>query len=699
MLKKPETIRHRSEFLCHAAFWYGLVFATPMTIALSNQQDLPFQLIFLAAGLAILSIVLVLSSIKFARLLSASHATASVLLAGSLVLAIQGNLIHHLTDFGQFDGSIVNFRKFGNYFWLEWIGFLAIFAILSWAISRKRSAPTWLAWISILSFTLLWLQPAFQLNSRTGSTADIDTSVFEFSSERNLIHLLPDGLQSDVVEEVLRGHPQLAEKFRGFTLFSNHLGMYHGTAPTLPTMLTGKPFDFSRGHTYEWISPFIEQHSYQNQLADQGFELDLVHIDEAYCISRARSCVSRPFSDWKSRGYSRNTPDNLMYSLRLLTDLTLYRLSPAFLKEKIHNQGEWMLADSSMDGASPWPDPVIREWVENMQISAGGPRYKWYHYIGTHKPPFWNANCERQSVLPRTRTHYLGQAKCILEGIALLLEKLESEGIYDQTSIIISGDHGHDIAPADLHDSPQSVELSSEMMGTARPALLIKPMHKREAFHLSNELTSLIDIAEVALNFGDTSQTDPEKGRFFFKYSLDQLASWSGEPVAYDRYLVNGPVQLDSSWELAEIEANRTAPDSYEVISYRTAADFLRGIKLNPNEPEKELAWIDRKQFAFLISLPVSSSASNLIFSLHIPDWIGAQSFTVSVNGNPINAVYEVRSQKPFWQEVTMEIPASTYHSGNDFISIDFKSLHTSPEAPNLKAAALLQSIRIEPDF
>lgn len=699
----------RTEFLCHAALWYGLLFATPLFIALRNRQDLPIDLSALAAALLVLFLSVTVISYSLAGLMSGPRRMllASTLLAIAVVVAIQGNLLHPLADFGQFDGSIVNFRKYGGYFWLEWYGFLSGLGLLIWLFSRMRPVPQWLAWLPLLSFTLLWL-PALRAtdnNPIAASEAGYNNSVFEFSKKQNLVHLLPDGLQSDIVNQVFTQKPELAERFQGFTLFADHLGMYHGTAPALPTLLTGKPFAFERGHSYQWITPFIEQHSYQNKLADQGFELDLVHIDKAYCIKRARSCVSRPFSDWKSRGYARQKSDNVLYSLKLLADLSLYRLSPAFLKEKIHNQGEWLLSDSSMDGASPWPDPVIREWVEHMQVSKVPPRYKWYHYIGTHKPPFWDGDCRRQSGLERSRQNFLNQAECILEGIALLLDKLKSEGIYDQTAIIVTGDHGDDITPLDSPATPETVALSSEMMGTARPALLVKPMNARHVLQISNVPTSLQDVPAMALHLADPGNkslwqpdgnraTDSVRERYFFRYPVEKLARWNTQPIPYDTYRVRGPVNEEQSWELLNIQDDVAAPGAYPLISYRTASRFFRGLKLSSNDPDKELAWINRKQLAFLLSMPKTRvRMQKITITLHVPEWVGELSFAVRVNDTDLATVFKIQAESSFWQEVDIGIPLTSARDGNNFISLSFDALHTAPDAPNLKAAALLKSI------
>jgi len=707
-----DAMRHSTEILCHVAFWYGPLFAVPVYIALRNPGDMMISLPLLAAGLLMLLLLTAgLTSGLAAALDSAQRITfATVLLACALVLAVQANVLHPLSYFGQFDGRVVNFRKFGWLFWLEWYGFLAGLILLPLLLSRFRQIPAWLPWIAILSFSLLWLPAAIGESARPvdDRRSGFDESVFDFSPVANLVHLLPDGLQSDVVEQVLSENPALANRFRGFTLYADHLGMYQGTAPALPTLLTGRPFEFERGHRYDWITPFIDRHSYQNVLASHGFTLDLVVIDQAYCVKRAKSCVVRPFSDWKSRGYDKRRNNDRLYSLKLLADLSLYRLLPAFLKEKIHKQGEWMLADSTLDGASPWPDPVIREWTERMRVGNKPAMYKWYHYIGTHKPPFWNKECVRISGLARSRASFLGQASCILEGIALLLEKLQHEGIYEQTAIIISGDHGHDIAPRDMNGPAQFISLSEKMMGTARPALLVKEMGSLAPLKISAAPTSLIDVAGMALSLvgipaDEFSQltaripADPGRKRYFYHYPVEKLARWSAQPIPYDLYQVNGPVTAEQSWELLNIQAEGPAPQQFPVISHRTASEFLRGTKLHPYDPDKETAWIIRKQLAFVLSIPDANAGNlQLILSMHVPDWVGDQSFEVRINDFELQQDFEIHPTRQFWQDVAIDIPLHALREGNNFISLKFEKFRTVPSNENLNAAGLLKSIHIK---
>ena len=701
----------RTLFLCHAATWYGLIFATPLVVALTNQQDIILPVSLLVPALAVLFILLSLVSWGLSSRLGfkLQKPVAIGMLSIAFMLAIQGNLLHTLTYFGQFDGSMVFFRQYGIWFWIEWFGFLAGFILFFFLFNRAWRVSAWLSLVPFLSFTLALGTAFVDADSQpTGSKpAQFNDTVFDFSNSRNLVHLLPDALQSDIVEQVLRENPELAMRFRGFTLYSDHLGLYYGTAPTLPALLTGRAFDFEKGHTYEWITPFIEENSYQNDLADNGYELDLVPIVDAYCVSRAKSCVPRPFSGWKSWGYQHYRVDSAWYSLRILADLTLYRLSPSFLKEKIYAGGEWMLADSKLDGASPWPDPVIREWINHMRVTEDAPHYKFYHYIGTHKPVFWTRDCRRRSGLAPTRENFLGQAQCILSGIASLLDKLREVGIYDQTAIIISGDHGHGIMPHDLSGSPRTVMLSKKMMGTVRPALLVKKMGDTQALKFSRLPTSVIDIAAIARSVAGVdhpvanhldrvNMTAKPRDRYFYNYPLEKLRRWSTEPVAHDVYRVRGPANEDSSWELLNLQVYHPAPDQYPAIGHAAVAEYMRGVRVNPANPDQEQAWITRNQLAFLISIQSPGhQPQTLVLTLNIPDWIGEQSYRVRINETEIDRQFHIPTSRKYWQEVRIELPASSLKKGNNFVSLKFEKLQAAPKA-DLDAAAILRAVHME---
>jgi hypothetical protein len=660
----------------------------------------------LLPGLVLATGLVTVLSLVFIRLISrnAAHWFAALLLSLACLLAIQAQVFHEITYFGQFDGAIVDFRRYGWWFWGETV-LLVVVGLALWALFGLKPAlmPT-LAWLPLASFTLMWMGALEYGNvdeHQAAAKQPWDERVFEFSSHRNLVHILPDALSADLVAEAFRKRPDLSAAFDGFEMFSNHLGAYHGTAPALPTLLTGIPFDFTKGHTYHWIAPLIRKRAYANDLSNEGFELDLVTINPAYCPEQARSCISRPFSDWKSRGYYQHREEGLSWSLRVLADLVLYRVSPSAIKERIHNNGNWWLAGLSADGASPWPDPVLKEWSENMRVVDAEGRYKFYHYAGSHKPVFWTADCVRTRMRPRSRENYLAQTECVLSGLAEWLQVLDLNGIYDQTAIMISGDHGMDMLPNPWSAKPEKVPLDGAMMGLARPALLAKPLNSRGPIRIRAEPTSLVDVASMALSLArgaEAIEQDREPGRVrsFYVYSVPDISRWNSDPIAFARFDVEGAVDDEESWSLAEMSSGRNAPFELAQLSHAAAQHFTRGLRLDPSRPDNPVAWVDFRQLGITLRPPVPPGGSlELHVRLHIPDWLETQSVSLTVNGKTNLPAQGVTAGDLFWQDIYFELPPGTVDDRENWFVLEFRHLATEPNGSGRKAAALLQSIRL----
>lgn len=699
--------------LCHLSFWFGLVFAAPLFIALHNAEDVTFPASALASWSGAACLALTLVGWQLARLAGARIQWWSnrILLAAALVMAVQSNVIHDLFYYGAFNGERVDFRGYGWKFWAEWAGWLTAIPLTLLILARLRRLPAWLPALPILSFALLLLPDL--LNPEDSGVAakesEVEESVFAFSSVRNLIHLLPDGFQGDIVRQVFEENPQLAAKFEGFTLYTDHVGMYPGTAPALYSLITGKPFDLERGFSYDWARPDVQANSYQNELAAAGYQVDYVPISAFICIKAARSCHARPFNDMKARGYFRHRAQDALYSTRLIADLTLFRLAPMFLKERIYDGGRWFLADTTLDGSSPWPDPVIREWTEKLHVVDDRPVYKWYHYVGTHIPAKWDGDCRFLPDIGTERADYEAQALCVLTGIAGLLDRLREAGIYDQSAILITGDHGENIPPDDRVSRPLNSGLIETLLGAGRPTLLVKRLDSRGPLEFSRRPTYSLEVAATALSLVGIDSREPsifdiperrEGIRTFQRYSMANF--WTGKPIPYVEYAVGQPANDGSQWAVSGIQDYREPPASYDPVNFATGEGFIRGAHLRKAPDTTESSWITGRQLAFVITLPASPRARVLELTLHFPEWMPAQSFTVTLNGgSPWHSPALHPDGDSFWQEISVPMEARDQKPGRNFVSIVFDQLYEPPDTDAWRSSGLIRSIRVtepEPD-
>ena len=699
--------RPRVYFIYHIALWVPLLFATPLFVALQNLSDIRIQVAPFIASLFLVTLAASFLSFFLAAALGErlNRAIAILALSVGTVVVIQGNIVHELFQYGQFNGQEVNWRTGGWRVWLESLLYvMAIPALYALLTNRKKISlivPIFLLGSSA-SMVLPKLLNLESLSAATpfpeASGDSIDESVFEFSSETNLIHLIPDGFQADVVKQVLEENPSLKQRFQGFTFFDNHSAQFQATAPSIPTIYNGAIYDLNEGHDWNEVTRQIEEQAYQNTLLRADFGLDFVSITEPYCSKGAHSCVVRGFGDLKARGYFDSGEASSLYGYLLIADLVLFRHVPILLKEKIYADGRWLFSDTEAAGASPYPDPVIREWMANIEVTDREPKYKSYHYIGTHIPPRWNRDCQYVASMERIRGNYLEQTYCVLNSLTDFLETLKQHDIYDRTAIVITGDHGNNTAANDIIGETRNTAFHPRLIGHARPAFMVKRLDSREPLNYSDKPTSMIDIAPTALDlvgmegqFDGTSAlvdsiASDEVVRTFHFYSEGDY--WSGSPVPYVEYEITGEVQNIANWRIGGIHNAGIAPSSYDQISRDSIGEYSFGLGLS----DANQAWVFGSEFAFLISRP-QDAFRYLTIRLHSPDDIEDQALTVSINGQPIDGSFAIEQNDDFWTSTDIPVDESFFGDENNFVKIEMATTGRAPENPEVPLGILVTSI------
>jgi hypothetical protein len=405
----------------------------------------------------------------------------------------------------------------------------------------------------------------------------------------------------------------------------------------------------------------------------------------------------------KSRGYHRHRVQDALYSLRLIADLALFRLAPMFLKEKIHDDGQWFFADTTLDGSSPWPDPVIREWTEKFHIVNDRPVYKWYHYIGTHIPARWDADCRFLPEVGEERADYLAQATCVLNGIASLMDRLREAGIYDQSAVLITGDHGGNTLPDDVISRPLNSDLIDTLMGAGRPTLLVKRLDSRGPLQFSQRPTHLKDIAGTALSLVgiDSQQRSifevPEQRsgiREFQRYAIPKF--WTGEPIPYVEYGVGQPARDARNWVISGIQDYREVPAAYDPVNFETGNGFIMGAHLRQAPDTTHSSWITGRQLAFVIDLAGPPRARTLEISMHFPEWMPGQSFMVALNGGePWRSPTVSAGAESFWQSFSIPLAPGEQRPGRNFVSIVFERVYVPPDTDTWRSSGLIRSIHV----
>jgi hypothetical protein len=671
----------------HLALWLPIALATPLIIFIQNPDDFTGQLLTQVLLLLTATCFLTLTSWLIVNILPSplNKLVVSLILAFATALVIQGYIVHGLIDFGQLDGSIINWKGLGPIYRTEYKAILLaliILTILYLSLPKILKSISSLLIIFSLAQLLIVLPSYFQREAPVKTANDFDDSVYEFSSEKNIIHILADGFQADLVKQVFEDNPELAKEFTGFNFFDNHLGRFQGTAPTIPSILTGKFFDLNQGYNPESTRINIENNSYTNTLLENNYRLDYVTISNIHCNTQAHSCINRSFNDLKSRGFAK---ENVFSSIMLLFDISLFRHSPLYLKKRIHDNGAWLFSVKLSSFWSKYPDPVIREWTNNMVVKSNQPMYKWYHFIGTHIPAQWDENCQYIGRQPQSREFYKAQTHCVLKGMGNLFNKMKLEGIYDNSIIVINGDHGCNVPANDLYGvANNSSVFTDSFIGVTRPVFMMKKKQAHQPLNIHSKPTRLIDIApsilsEAGLNhsnfMGESAFVNEDNrgrgvSRTFNRYVSKTF--WGGDPIGFDEYQVTGDIKDRGNWELIAMNNRTPAPSLYEYMSFDTAYDFSKGISLSKaqTKTQKE-AYIFGTEFYILLS-DIPKKAQKVSMTLQVPPYSRGQSISLSVNNKQISDEILLNDKGDEWITQDIHIPENTLKAENNLFKFEF---------------------------
>lgn len=492
---------------------------------------------------------------------------------------------------------------------------------------------------------------------------------FQLSGGRNVIHLIPDALQTDAVAEVMDARADLRERLRGFQFFVNNVGTHPFTAPALPTLLTGTPHDLASGAMIADIERDLRQRSVTSALARDGVRVHFTGLGPSYCGAGAASCVNASFGRLEAPRPGDKVHQEI-WNLSLHLDLTLLRLAPAALAPQIHDGSDWMLSGTvrQLLGISRVPHPLIDDWVARFRVEPNAPSaYFLYHYIGTHLPFRWDRECTRLPNAERGRANLIAQTHCVLEGIARLADRLHELGVYDQTAIVISSDHGTGIPDG----TASSEVVDPALVAVARATLMLKAPNDISPFRSSPEPTSLIDVPAIVRAFargeGWTAPSAPRSRRFFW-INHEDFQTQRREPIPHQVFEVPDDPSAADEWNLLEIHRTALAPPALQAFTFADMLQLQRGSLTGPADLQAAGGvWMTRR-----LDVAISPQAEVNALHVRVRPFVDALSLEVRLNQRSIRPAIPLIIEDPnqWWFELVTCLTGEELVDGNNLVTL-----------------------------
>lgn len=312
---------------------------------------------------------------------------------------------------------------------------------------------------------------------------------FTMSSDQNFIIMVMDTLDADAFSDVVMGDEQAESVFEDFTYYDDTLGAYPTTKYNLPFLLSGMWFE-NQMESDAYFEEVLTKSPFLDELEQRGYSIDLYTPDFDGFNEKTRHRFEN--IGMYTKGVSSYMDFARWQILLVGTKYAPYDLKRfsyvnpgAFERLKVVEGGrEPFHMDNNMD----FYQAAAKEPVQYRKDK----NFKFFHLWGAHSPYVYDRNL---NYIPEGGTFRQSIEMCVTLADSYL-EKLKENGVYDNSIIIILGDHGQE-------------NYRGQGNMNQHPALLIKGINEKHEFRVNKTPVSFADMQDAYLKLldGDDSES------------------------------------------------------------------------------------------------------------------------------------------------------------------------------------------------
>lgn len=550
--------------ICALSLCYCVLFVAPLEVVIPGSSSLSFTIANVWLPLALLvalcaAVIALLASLPKGR---AFDAVLAVLVAVCVCTLLQETLLNG--SLPSADGSPVNWDDYDRARVISaavWLLVISAFVVLA----RVRPLSSRIA--SILACALIVIAQSVGLGVLGYRYADAlsrpvvtEEGLTTVSTKSNVIVFVLDMFDTKDMDDVMAAYPDAADELTGFTWYHNSVGSIIPTRYGVPYIVTGHDFDptSSEEFTTDQLASWFSDENHLDVANAQGYSVGVYSDSVTY---GARALEGKTMNVHEVEPFFAG----FLNCAKALGGCGLYRDLPYLLKPLF-----WFTTDQLNDAVvpnderSPENTPYVLDDAEMHERfsqpvltatddSEGG-AYRIIHCQGSHWPYIMdeNGNSVTES---QDHTALVKQARGSLGIVEEYIKQLKDLGVYDQTTLIITADHG--VFPWN----------NKYLSKTTSPILLAKPaeVDASQPLQTSEVPTGHVDLpatlewavgawtGDASDATGDTPQnadgkpvfevTNEERTRYFY---------WNDHDGKHDlnliEYEINGEANDFSSW-------------------------------------------------------------------------------------------------------------------------------------------------------
>lgn len=506
-----------SSILISFGFVFNLLIFAPLEFYFLNIYDFWFPIKF------VLPIIIIFSIICFIILFFILQKTSDkkrliigkILFSLFLCLYIQGNFLN--LGYGQLNGTEIIWKDTvvkGIKNTIIWV----IIFVLPFIIRPLKKERNFNIFSTVLSTFIILIEGStltfvmyqnyfgnFGLEYQMSKDFYLDNSkMFSMSKDENIIYIVADSIESDVVKAALKQCPELQENLCDFTFFDNVTGVSWLTYMSMPTMMTGEKIDVGVS-LQDNINNCFKNSKMYDVLSNEGFKTEFYSELTLLPTKEKEGVITNKVN--KQINISKMEEVKLT---NLLYECVLYKYLPHFLKPLFYldtqdfSKVDVINSNSYFEDDLKFYNKLIKDGIDT---NLSDKSFKIIKLEGAHDPHNMTTDLEYDNSLeylslPNSQRD-INEVVASLKILSNYITKLKESGVYENTTIIWTADHG--------------------MYNRYNPALMIKRKNETNEEMLINNapISSLEDLVPTILNIA-TDSKDYGKDVYDYDENIDR---------------------------------------------------------------------------------------------------------------------------------------------------------------------------------
>lgn len=523
--------------------------------------------------------------------------------------------------------------------------------------------------INVISFVFLLLSLKITITENI-----TNKEVINNLNKPNVFHFHIDGMQTDYFVKYLHENPDLLEIFNGFIFYPKNITNYPHTPSSMASYLSGTL------HTKERYDKWIQK--FDNHLL-KNLHFENYNIKVLDFTGHKSSYISKYLS---TNDLLNKVNDINSYNIINFTIIWIAKILPNFLtneaiylgkklgKKFLYIFNEKKNVDNFLNRkgfyTSQKGELFFKYALQDKDLEKKGGNYYFMVNPMMHDGFDLSKDCIRiDNKYDSLPVRYYNQYSCTIKYLKKIIEKLKKNNIYDNSLIIIHGDHGsHELGQLiDPHSSFKNTYRNNKknifdkdlrnwsyegLHSRAKALLLIKPIQQKDRLRISNKKTQLLDLYPTILNqLKVQSKFSEERDILSNDYDRSDKYFYYLSPSAWDKqfkyYKLRSKFDKDGFLKLKITNLQKTTLKTF----FNAENDIIKRynkIKLfyefnEENQIETDLDWIFLEGLDTINDWGAWTKSNEIIFGLFTKKNIFSK---VNINIVDISLKDEVKSSE-----------------------------------------------------